>query len=178
MEKKTVWFSAFRRVVPADYEQWLETLALQGWNIDRVGQTSSMKMTFTKTNPMQYRYVFDLNAFPNKDYFNTYEQFGWECIGHMASCYIWRREYTGARPESFSDMESLIKRNKRVRTVLLICLAMLLLGLAAVVFGFGVSMYVGDWEDCIELAVTFALLCGMTAYLWWAAGKIRKNMER
>lgn len=35
MEKKTVWFSAFRRVVPADYEQWLETLALQGWNIDR-----------------------------------------------------------------------------------------------------------------------------------------------
>lgn len=161
MEKKTVWFSAFRRVVPADYEQWLETLALQGWNIDRVGQTSSMKMTFTKTNPMQYRYVFDLNAFPNKDYFNTYEQFGWECIGHMASCYIWRREYTGARPESFSDMESLIKRNKRVRTVLLICLAMLLLGLAAVVFG------VWRFDVCGRLGGLYRISGYVCSALWY-----------
>ncbi|GEM_PF-2684073 len=26
--KKAVWFSAFKRVVPADYENWLEKIAL------------------------------------------------------------------------------------------------------------------------------------------------------
>ena len=83
---KTVWFSAYRWVVPADYEAWLETLAKQGWNLQRIRQWDSIRMTFHKTEPKQYRYVFDLNAFPKKDYKATYQQFGWEFMGQMASC--------------------------------------------------------------------------------------------
>ena len=43
---KTVWFSAYRWVVPADYEAWLETLAKQGWNLQRIRQWDSIRMTF------------------------------------------------------------------------------------------------------------------------------------
>ena len=92
---KTVWFSAYRWVVPADYEAWLETLAKQGWNLQRIRQWDSIRMTFHKTEPKQYRYVFDLNAFPKKDYKATYQQFSWEFMGQMASCFIWRKEYGG-----------------------------------------------------------------------------------
>ena len=50
---KTVWFSAYRWVVPADYEAWLETLAKQGWNLQRIRQWDSIRMTFHKTEPKQ-----------------------------------------------------------------------------------------------------------------------------
>ena len=126
---KTVWFSAYRWVVPADYEAWLETLAKQGWNLQRIRQWDSIRMTFHKTEPKQYRYVFDLNAFPKKDYKATYQQFGWEFMGQMASCFIWRKEYTGERPESFTDQDSLTRRNKRVRNAVLACFLIALLGL-------------------------------------------------
>ena len=49
---KTVWFSAYRWVVPADYEAWLETLAKQGWNLQRIRQWDSIRMTFHKTVPV------------------------------------------------------------------------------------------------------------------------------
>ncbi|MGI5891522.1 MAG: DUF2812 domain-containing protein [Bacillota bacterium] len=113
-DKKTVWFSTFTKVVPADYEQWLEQLAQEGWHVEHIGQWSSIAMTFHRGQPKKYRYVFDLQAFPKPDYRATYEQFGWELVGQMASCYIWRKEYIDQRPESFSNSESREKRNKNV----------------------------------------------------------------
>jgi len=112
--KKVVWLSAFKHVIPADYENWLEEMALQGWNIDRIGQWSSIRLVFMRTPPKKYRYVYDIQPNPKKDYRATYEQFGWECVGIMASCFIWRKEYSDERPEAFSDMQSIKDRNKRV----------------------------------------------------------------
>lgn len=177
MEKKTVWFSALRHVAPADYELWLESLAAEGWNIDRVGQTSSAYMVFTKTEPKQYRYVFDLNAFPTKDYFDTYTQFGWECIGHMSSCYIWRKEYSGTRPEAFSDRESRIQRNKRVKTVLQLCFCFLLLAIAAAAVGIGVAAWWGEAGDCISLGFNIVLFGLLAGYLWWATRQIERHID-
>ena len=88
-------------------------------------------MTFHKTEPKRYRYVFDLNAFPRKEYTATYEQFGWEFMGQMASCFIWRKEYPGQRPESFTDQDSLTRRNKRVRNAVLACFLVALLASSA-----------------------------------------------
>ncbi|MDD4797821.1 MAG: DUF2812 domain-containing protein, partial [Eubacteriales bacterium] len=90
---KRAWFSPFIRVVPADYEQWLERLALQGWNVDTISQWDSICMTFTRTQPRRYRYVFDVQLTPQRDYRDTYEQFGWQYVGQMASVVIWRKEY-------------------------------------------------------------------------------------
>lgn len=178
MEKKTAWFSVFRRVVPADYEEWLESLALEGWNVDKIGQFSSIRMTFVRTGPKKYRYVFDLNAFPNKDYVNTYEQFGWEFVGQMSSCFVWRREYSDRRPESFSDAESAIRRNKRVRNAVTACLALFLLGILASIVGLGVCLYAGKTEKILELVLETALFSIFAAYLWWVVRKIKRNIER
>ena len=178
MIKKSEWFSIFRKVVPADFEDWLETLASQGWNIDKIGQFSSIKMTFAKTDPKQYRYVFDLNAFPGKDYINTYEQFGWEFVGQTASCFVWRKEYTDSRPESFTDKESLIGRNKRVKNAVSIAFAMLLIGIVASLVGIGVHIYRGNTEKILELSLETLLIAVLAVYLGWVVNKIKLNIER
>ena len=46
--KKIVFFPAFKRVVPSDFENWLEDMAAKGWHIERVRQWSSIIMIFIK----------------------------------------------------------------------------------------------------------------------------------
>lgn len=178
MEKKAVWFSVFRRVVPADYEEWLEKMALQGWNVEKIRQFDSFRMVFHKSEPRRYRYVFDLNAFPKADYRNTYEQFGWEFVGQMASCFVWRKTYTDIRPESFSDTESLVKRNKRVKNAVTAALILFLLGIAVLMAGIVVCGLRGLCEQVMELAFEAFLLAFIAGYLWWVTRQIRKNLER
>jgi len=128
--KKIVFFPFFKRVVPSDFENWLEKMAADGWHIDRVRQGSSLIMVFIKGLPKRYRYVYDLRAIANKDYISTYEQFGWQHLGKMASVNIWRMEYSGNRPEAFTDKESIRGRNKR--TVFAISFSFILTLLASI----------------------------------------------
>jgi len=110
--KKTVMFPAFRRVVPSDFENWLEQMASEGWHVNNIRQWSSIVMTFRKGEPKKYRFVYDPQVSPRKEYIATYEQFGWEYLGRMASAHIWRMEYDDKRPEAFSDHASNVKRNR------------------------------------------------------------------
>ncbi len=55
-------------------------------------------MNFVKEKPKKYRYVIDMQAFPKKDYKLTYQEFGWEFVGQMASAFVWRKEYAKERP--------------------------------------------------------------------------------
>ena len=112
-DRKIVLFSAFRYLLPSDYENWLERMAAEGWHINRFRQWSSIVMTFRRGEPKRYRFVYDPQVSPRKEYIATYEQFGWEYLGRMASAHFWRMEYEGDRPEAFSDQESIVRRNKR-----------------------------------------------------------------
>jgi hypothetical protein len=112
-DRKIVLFSAFRYLLPSDYENWLERMAEEGWHTNRFRQWSSIIMTFKRGTPKRYRFVYDPQVSPRKEYIPTYEQFGWEYLGRMASAHIWRMEYEGERPEAFSDHESIVKRNRR-----------------------------------------------------------------
>jgi hypothetical protein len=112
-DRKIVLFSAFRYLLPSDYEKWLERMAEEGWHINRFRQWSSIIMTFKRGTPKRYRFVYDPQVSPRKEYRPTYEQFGWEYLGRMASAHFWRMEYEIERPEAFSDHESIVKRNKR-----------------------------------------------------------------
>lgn len=167
MEKKTVWFSMLKKVVPADYEDWLESLALEGWNIEKINQFSSIKIDFVKTEPRKYRYVFDLNAFPNKDYQNIYTQFGWELVGNMASCFIWRKEYTNICPESFIDKESTIKRNKRVRNAVIAAFTLVLTQITVDFF------FIQRKEKVIQIII----LSFIAVYLLWVIKKIQYHID-
>ncbi len=112
-DKKIVLFSSFRHLLPSEYENWLDQMAADGWHICHFRQWNSIIMTFKRGEPKKYRFVYDPQVSPRKEYIPTYEQFGWEYLGRMASAHFWRMEYQGKRPESFSDKESMVKRNRR-----------------------------------------------------------------
>jgi hypothetical protein len=112
-DRKIALFSAFRYLLPSDYENWLERMAAEGWHINRFRQWNSIFMIFRKGAPKRYRFAYDPQVSPRKEYIPTYEQFGWEYLGRMASAHFWRMEYERERPEAFSDHESIVKRNRR-----------------------------------------------------------------
>lgn len=112
-DRRIVLFPAFRNLLPSDFENWLERMAAEGWHIRGIRQWSSIVMTFRRGKPKKYRFVYDPQVSPRKEYIATYEQFGWDYLGRMASAHIWRMEYEGERPEAFSDQESIVRRNRR-----------------------------------------------------------------
>lgn len=173
--KKTVWLSGFRNVVPADYENWLEQLALQGWNINHIGQWNSIVMTFHRSEPKKYRYIYDLQAFPKKEYKSTYEQFGWEFVGKMASCFIWRKEYADKRPESFTTCESLEKRTKQVVYAISVSFTMFLIISIIVITAFIINFSNLSTSDIFQFMLGAVLSSSFTMYLGYAMRKIYKN---
>ncbi|MDR0896249.1 MAG: DUF2812 domain-containing protein [Oscillospiraceae bacterium] len=178
MNKKTVILPAFRHVVPSDFEAMMEKYALEGWNVDVLNPINSMYITFHKTEPKKYRYVFDLNLRPTKDYRQTYEQFGWALVGNLSSCFIWRKAYTDVRPESFTDRESLMRRNLRVRNALAFCLALALIGAAANVVGLFFEIKDGVVLDILGQGLGLVICIGLAGVLWRFIRKMNKNLDR
>ncbi|MCH4198725.1 MAG: DUF2812 domain-containing protein [Clostridium tyrobutyricum] len=173
--KKTIWLSVFRNFVPTDYENWLEQLALQGWNIDHINQWSSIIMTFHRSEPKKYRYIFDLQVFSKEDYKNTYEQFGWEFVGKMASCFIWRKEYTNKRPESFTSRESLEKRNKQVIYAVSISFIIFLIAFIIIITTFILNSSNLSSDDILQFILGTILSFAFTLYLGCVMKTIYKN---
>lgn len=172
---KKVWLSAFRNVVPAEYENWLEQLALQGWNVDSIGQWSSVAMTFYRSEPKKYRYIFDIQPFPKKEYKSIYEQFGWEFVGQMASCFIWRREYTDKRPESFTSIESIEKRNKQVVYAVSVSFSMFLIIFITLITAFILTFSNLSTSGIAQFILGIFLSSVFTLYLGSVMKKIYKN---
>jgi hypothetical protein len=173
--KKVVWLSAFKHVIPAEYENWMEEMASQGWNIDRIGQWSSVRMVFTKSTPKKYRYVYDIQSNPKKDYRATYEQFGWEFVGIMASCFLWRKEYSSERPEAFSDLQSIENRNNSVVKAVSVSLIIFISAFMITLIALGVTFRSLAVGDTIQL-IMFLLFSGSIAtYLAWIRRKIHNN---
>ena len=178
-DRKVAWLSAFRNVVPADYEKWLEDLALQGWHMDKIGQWSSMRMTFRRGEPKRYRYVYDMQVSPKHDYKATYEQFGWEFVGQMASAYIWRKEYAQERPESFSDRESVEKRNNRVVAAASVSFFMFLTAFIIITVFFILSFKQLIPVDVFQFILGMALTGIFSLYMGYVMNKIiRSNSAR
>lgn len=175
-DRKTVICSAFKYVVPSDYEKWFEDLAAGGWHPEKVGQWNSLVMHFKKGQPKKYRYVIDMQPFPKTEYKQTYQDFGWEFVGQMASAFVWRREYEGTRPESFSDKDSVKARNRRFLGAVSVSFIMFLVG----TLGFTVGLIFGknDVIDTLQFAIAAVVSFAATILLGLVMKKIRKNIER
>lgn len=173
--KKTVFLSAFigDNVIPASCEKWYEEMESQGWHIDKIGQWSSIVLTFNKAKPKKYRYVYDIQLIPKKDYISTYEQFGWEFVGQMASAFIWRKEYDAERPEAFSDQESLEKRNKRVLSAISVSFLLFLVATIVEIICIGLFRDKMTASDLVQLIILTALCAVFTGYLGYVMRKIK-----
>lgn len=178
MKKNIVLLPMQKYVVPADFETFLEEKAKNGYQINKLGQFNFFYIKFIKEKPKTYRYVMDLNAFPNENYKNTYLDFGWELVGQISSCFIWRKEYDSIRPESFSDQESITKRNKRVRNAIGATLFLLLL---AFIIVFATIIYcgiIGRLDKFPDLIFDLLLIGLISFYLSTVVYKVQKNIDK
>ncbi len=160
-DKKIVLFSAFRHLIPSDYEDWLEQMAAEGWQLSKVGHWDSVCMKFERGTPKKVRFVYDPQVSPREDYIPTFEQFGWEYLGCMASAHIWRMEYEGERPQAFSDQEGLADRNRRNLTAVSVSFFIFLAAVIAIGLSLRFapdSLSVGDRNQLLFAAAFFGLI--------------------
>jgi hypothetical protein len=174
--KKMFFCSAFIYVVPADYERWFEELAAAGWHPVKIGQWSSIAMRFEKSEPRKYRYVVDMQFTSEKDYKQTYEEFGWEYVGQMASAHVWRQMYTDERPESFSDAPSREARNKRFIVAISFSFTMFLIGSLA--FAAGAIFSDLTASDRLQFCIAAGLFFLFAVLLGLVMAKVNKNIDR
>ena len=170
------FFSAFKNVIPADYEHWFEELAATGWHPVTVGQWSSIAMRFEKSEPRKYRYVVDAQPTPKKDYKQSFVEFGWEYVGQMASMFVWRKEYTDVRPESFSDAPSREERNKRFFSAITVAFTITLVGTLA--FAAGAIFSDLTSSDRLQFGIAAVLFFLIAILLGLVMGKVHKNIDR
>jgi len=156
----------------------MEGMAKDGWNVGKLGQFGAFKIDFYNTGPKNYRFVFDLNINPKKDYMQTYEQFGWEYVGRMSSCFIWRKTYDEIRPESFTDKESRIRRNQNIKNAYRANFIIMLAAVAVVLTGCAVCMYIGEPGMALALTPVLALTAAVSVYFNRVIRRIDKNLER
>lgn len=135
-------------------------------------------MTLRRGEPRRYRYVYDMQAIPGKDYKATYEQFGWEFVGQMASAFIWRKEYTQERSESFSDKESLEKRNWRVMYAASVSFFLFLLMTIVITVCFALKLGRLTPGDTLQFILGMALTYAFTIYMGYVIGMIYRNKRR
>ena len=176
--KKLVFFSAFRHLVPSDYENWLEQLAAEGWHINQIKQWDSVYMKFANGTPKRYRFVYDPQVSPREDYIPTYEQFGWEYLGCMASAHIWRMEYEGERPQAFSDQGGIADRNHRNLTAASVSFFIFLVAVVAISLSVrfaSASLSVGDRNQLIFAAIFFGVISLTLGYFMLQLWKNRSR---
>ena len=177
-DRKIVLFSAFRNLMPSDFENWLERMAAEGWHINGMRQWSSIVMTFRRGEPKKYRFVYDPQVSPRKEYIATYEQFGWDYLGRMASAHIWRMEYEGERPEAFSDHESLLRRNRR--TIAAVSVSYTIFLITVLVVGIELLFFADSLSETDRMQVVIAE--GFFGVITIALGAVmvflRKNESR
>ena len=108
---------------PEKIERYIEKMALQGWRLTGVSGFLVM-LHFSRSDSEQIRVCVDYQPRVGADYVALFEDAGWECLGQSAGWYMWRKSYEGDRPEIYSDIGSLLGRNRRIAVTLLAVLAL------------------------------------------------------
>ena len=121
-------------------EAWLESMSLQGWHLSNPGPFGCY--TFTAGEPRRYVYRLDFRSDAKlalKDYFQLFEDAGWEYIGNMGGWHYFRKEVQpGESAEIFTDNSSKIAKYQRYLLYMLLPMALILNSIV------NPSLYQGD----------------------------------
>lgn len=110
-------------------EQWLGELARRGLHLVRVNMLGMY--TFEQGAPAEVAYRLDFQGMgkPGADYFQLFEDAGWERAAEMSGWQYWRK--AGAQgSEIFSDRQSRIPKYRRLLALLAVCFIPMLLALS------------------------------------------------
>lgn len=110
-KKKFLWWWPWQT---DKVENMLESMAAQGWHTVYVHKACT-SFVFQKGEPLRVRYCIDYQEKERPDYAALLSNAGWSLVHKESGWYIWSKAYDGEeRPELFTDMDSLIRRNNLI----------------------------------------------------------------
>jgi len=133
-------------------ENWLEGMERNGWSLFKFDFTM-MRFQFKKGEGRKMRYCFDYQSKVGNDYFEIFNEDGWELVHDTISpWHIWRKSYENKKPRIYTDTRSLIERNNRqIRNISFGVLISLILLYLVLVTGF-------DGTKLLSLLLIFSLV--------------------
>ncbi len=99
-------------------EEWLEQMEAKGLRLDKVTGIGT-RFHFTEAEPKKVRYCIDFQEKLNREYIDLVHDDGWELIPMGSGWYVFRKEYDEERPNLYTDLDSLLVRNKKLFSVIL-----------------------------------------------------------
>ena len=181
------YFAAFKHIAPSDLEYYLEEMASDGFILAPLSQSGLFCFKFAEEKGERVKYVVDVTGLQKHLYMKTLIDKGWEYMGQVLNCHIWKMTYEGSdRPEDFADHSCIRKHCIRMGIVFII-LALLMLLL------FGGYLFLIYKEHAVAVPekhdLIYGILAGvqipftaifaiLAAKLFKEAGRRKQNIER
>lgn len=140
-------------------EQWLNTMALSGWVLDKVG---FCKFEFVACEPGTYSVRLEMREH-DEAYLDFMRETGAEYIGRMAKWIYFRKKTADGEFDIFSDIDSRISHLNRIARMLSV------VAVFAAVVGFGCI------HNVVPMIGGIDLLC--SALLMYGLGRIHGKKE-
>ena len=96
-------------------------MAENGWRLERANNLLLI-FHFVEDNPKKTSFSIDYQTKIDKQYQALLEDAGWVCLGKSVGWFIWRQDYDKDKPRIYTDIQSLVERNKRLLRFLVLCL--------------------------------------------------------
>jgi hypothetical protein len=115
--KRTKWFWSWQ---DDKEEAWLGSMSQDGWHLKSVA--IPCVYSFMRGEPCNYTYRLDymlIDKTKLQDYFQIYQDAGWEYIGELSNWRYWRKQVQpGEADEIFTDRESKVKKYQRLLAIM------------------------------------------------------------
>ncbi len=106
---------------PDKIERYLEEMSLEGWHAVQM-DGMLVSFLFQRGQSKRIRYCVDYQRQEKPEYRQIFLDDGWALLQSSMGWYVWSKEYSGERPDIYTEPESLITRN---RSILLMATAVL-----------------------------------------------------
>jgi len=109
---KSKWFWAWQ---DDKEEEWLGKMSRQGLHLQHPGVFGQYTFEQGAPNEFAYRLDFVTISKKNADYYQLFQDAGWEHVGEVGGWQYWRKEVVdGKVPEIFTDNASKIQKYQRL----------------------------------------------------------------
>lgn len=142
---------------PEKIEDWLEQMEVEGWHLYNATGIG-IRFHFVKQEPRHIRYCADYQSKIGPQYKEIFQDAGWELVYSSMGWYIWRMEYVGERPDIYTDIDSILDRNKRLIAIL---------GIITIIEGFALTSIGATYENQSgrsSIIVMYAVLLSFIGY--------------
>lgn len=167
---RRIWFPRHTFILPHELESMLEHAELEGWCPTKMG---SVCLSLQPSEPKKVCYVCEAGkpSAPHQDH-------GWEFAGKIGSVRLWKREYSGAKPRSFAESDTLVKMIRNaVYSVCVTFIASSMLCVLMVAFALILHTILPLWA--FPLLLGGGLVCLLVAILYGRAfQKLCKTVEK